>query len=176
MLALLVGFSSQLFPGRDREGEMKCRALTRLTLHPNPPAMSYNGQAAKRQANTQTAGPAIAVQPRELVKNVILLSRGDTRAVILDPKVNHVAFFAGAGLDPAAGRAELAGIFHKVDEYAAGHILIHPNRGQLHWKIGDEHLVTSTSHRCDIANRALNQAPSYQPPSDQQPADQIPAC
>ena len=72
----------------------------------------------------------------EFVEDLILFPLRDAGAIILDPHVDHASLLTGADFDPAATRAELAGILHQVDQHAARHILIHPDGRQLGRKVG----------------------------------------
>ena len=131
-----MGIPRQLSVARGREGKMKGRAAARFTFHPDPATVPLNGQAAESQPDAQTARFAVAAQTGEFIEDALLLGSRYPGTIVLDPHVNEVAIFKSANLDAAAGRAELAGIFHQVDQHTAGHVLIDPDRRQMFWKIG----------------------------------------
>ena len=118
---------SQLLFCGNREGEMENRTFSRLTLHPDLPAMPQHGEATECQPNPQPAGFVGAAQACKFIKNTILFRRWNPGAVIPDPDMYPLIFVLRASLDVPTGGCKFDGIFHQVDQHTPRHVCIHPD-------------------------------------------------
>ena len=90
--------------------EIKCGARTRLGPHPNASATTFDHPATDCQAETR-AGNLIAVEPLKNLKDLFVIMRIDSNAVVVYCETPFLCLLLNRDVNPGRG---IAAIFDRI--------------------------------------------------------------